>query len=73
MLIKILIVINMVAILLTLFKGLFFLTKAEDSKKTVNMLSWRIGLSISLFLLIVLGIYLGVIEPHGLPMVAEKK
>lgn len=70
MIIKILIGMAMVAILFTLFKSLYYLTtEKSDSKKTVNSLSWRIGLSIGLFVLIVTGILLGWIEPHGLPTV----
>jgi len=32
----------------------------------VRALSWRIGLSVGLFALIVLGIWSGVIKPHGI-------
>lgn len=70
MIIKIIIVVAMLAILFTLFRSLYYLvTEKTDSKKTVNSLSWRIGLSIGLFLLIVVSILLGWIEPHGLPTV----
>lgn len=68
MIIKVLIGVAMLAILFSLFRSLYFLaTEKSDSKKTVNNLSWRIGLSIGLFVLIVAGILLGWIEPHGLP------
>jgi branched-subunit amino acid transport protein AzlD len=70
MFIKILIVIAMLAVLFSLFRSLFFLTtQKEGSKKMVNNLRWRIGMSLLLFILIVVGIYTGVIEPHGLPTV----
>ncbi len=70
MIMKILIIAVMLAILFSLFRGLYFLaTGKQDSKKTVNSLSWRIGLSITLFLLILIGIYMGWLEPHGLPIV----
>lgn len=70
MFIKILIVIAMLIVLFSLFRSLFFLTtEKQDSKKTVNNLKWRIGLSIALFLLIMLGVYTGVIEPTGLPRI----
>ena len=70
MIIKILIVLAMLGILFTLFRSLFFLaTGKQDSKKTVNSLSWRIGLSIGLFVLILVSIFMGWIEPHGLPTV----
>ncbi len=68
MLIKILIVLVMIAILFSLFRALYFLvTDGSGSKRTVNNLSWRIGLSIALFVFIVAGIFMGWIEPHGLP------
>ncbi len=68
MIIKILIIVAMLAILFSLFRSLYFLTtEKSDSKKNVNGLSWRIGLSIGLFVLIVAGIFFGWIEPHGLP------
>lgn len=72
MFIKILIVIAMLVILFSLFRSLFFLTTEKDSKKTVKNLSWRIGFSVLLFVLILVGIFTGAIEPHGLPTVIEK-
>jgi len=70
MLIKILIALAMIAILFSLFRALYFLAiGGSDPKKTVNNLSWRIGLSIALFVFIVVGIFMGWIEPHGLPYV----
>jgi branched-subunit amino acid transport protein AzlD len=70
MIIKILIILAMLAIMVSLFRSLYFLaTEKSESKKTVRGLSWRIGLSIGLFLLIVLSIYMGWLEPHGLPIV----
>ncbi|MDQ7048038.1 MAG: twin transmembrane helix small protein [Enterobacterales bacterium] len=73
MIIKILIAILMLAILFSLFRGLYFLaTEKSDSKKVVKSLGWRIGLSMTLFLLIVAAILLGWIEPHGLPTVTPK-
>ncbi|WP_196140073.1 twin transmembrane helix small protein [Aliikangiella sp. G2MR2-5] len=73
MLIKILIVIAMLAILFSLFRSLYFLTTSteKNSDKTVKNLSWRIGLSILLFVLLIIGVYTGIIDPHGLPLVEE--
>jgi hypothetical protein len=34
----------------------------------VRALTWRIGLSVALFLLLLLGWYLGLIQPHGGPL-----
>ncbi|TQV73759.1 twin transmembrane helix small protein [Aliikangiella marina] len=69
MLIKLLIVAVMLIVLFSLFRSLYFLATEKDSKKTVNNLSWRIGLSILLFILLIVGMFTGVIEPHGLPTV----
>jgi hypothetical protein len=45
--------------------GYYMLTDRGSSTKAVKALSWRIGLSILLILLIMLGIYTGHIKPHG--------
>ncbi len=67
MLIKVIIVLIMLAIVYSLFSGLYFLVKDQGkSKRTVNSLSWRIGLSIGLFLLLIIAMATGLIEPHGL-------
>ena len=70
MIVKIVIIFMMLAILFSLFRALYFLaTSDKDSKKTVTNLSWRIGLSIGLFVLIIAAMMMGWIEPHGLPIV----
>ena len=43
----------------------YLLVDRGQSKRTVNALTRRIGFSVLLILLIVLGIWTGVIEPHG--------
>ena len=68
MIIKILIILVMFAILFSLFRSLYFLTTEKaDSKRTVQNLTWRIGLSVLFFLLLLAGVYFDVLEPHGLP------
>jgi len=70
MIVKILIIALMLAILFSLFRALYFLvTEEKDSKRTAISLSWRIGLSVALFVLIVTSILMGWVEPHGLPTV----
>jgi len=65
--VKLFIVLVLLIILATLGSGLFFLVRDQGkSKRTVISLSWRIGLSLSLFLLLLLGFALGIIQPHGL-------
>ena len=47
--------------------GLYYLVKDKgSSKRTVKALSFRIGLSLGLFLFLMALIGLGVIKPHGL-------
>lgn len=55
LLVKLIIILLLVAIVVSLFSGLFFLVKDDGSKKrTVNALTWRIGLSIVAILVIII-------------------
>ena len=63
---KILIVVAFAAVLYNLGAALFYMM--TDKGQTANMaraLTWRIGLSFGLILLVMVGIITGVIEPHG--------
>ena len=72
MLFKTIIIIAMLAILFSLFRSLYLLmTSKAGSKKAVKALSWRIGLAIGLFVLLIVGALMGWIEPQGLPIVKE--
>lgn len=58
-------------LLLTIFyclgSALFYmLSRKNTPEKMAKALTWRIGLSISLFLLLLMGFYLGWIQPHGI-------
>ena len=65
MLIKVLIVAVLIAIVVSLGSGLFFLVKEErDSRKTVKALTVRIALSVALFILLFIAWQQGMIEPH---------
>jgi hypothetical protein len=67
MLIKILIVVVLLAIILSLFTGLFHLVKQEgESRRMVNALTVRIALSVALFILLFIAWYAGLITPHHL-------
>jgi len=67
MLIKILIVITLVAILISLGSGMLFLIKDKgQTERTAKALTVRIVLSISLFALLMLGVFTGHIKPHGI-------
>ena len=67
---KYLIVAMLALILISLGKALFHLSRSsqEDGKKMVASLAWRIGLSVALFLLLLLAYYNGWIHPaHDAP------
>ena len=53
-------------ILISLGKALFHLSssKPDNSAKMVKALAWRIGLSVALFLLLLLAYYIGWIDPQ---------
>ena len=67
MLIKIIIVILFLFILGSLASALFhLLTSTESSPKTVKALTYRIGLSVLAFIILIISAGLGWIQPHGL-------
>lgn len=64
---KIFILIIMLIIALTLFSGLIFLVRDNGkTKNTVKALTWRIALSLSLFIFLIIAFSLHWINPHGL-------
>ena len=67
MLIKILIVTVLIAIIISLGSGLFFLVKDKEakSKRMANSLTVRIVLSIALFFLLIVAFQQGLIQPHS--------
>lgn len=68
MLIKAFIVLMLIAILASLFSGLVLLFKNRGRRDTrvATALTWRIGLSLTLFVLLMAGFYFGVIPPEGI-------
>jgi hypothetical protein len=56
----------LVLILISLGKALYHLssTREDDGKKMVAALAWRIGLSVALFVLLIVAYYSGWIEPQ---------
>ena len=61
-----LIVAFLVVIVWNLGAGLYYmLVDKGTTKRTVNALTKRIGLSVALILLVALSIYMGWITPHG--------
>ena len=69
MAIKILIIVFLITIVYSLGSALYYLVKDHgEGDRTVNRLSWRIGLSLVLFLFLWLANYLGWIEPNRGPV-----
>jgi len=68
--IKILILGALAAIVFSLGSALFHLSRGkgdkEDSRKMARALTIRVGLSVALFILLMLAWYNGLISPHGL-------
>ena len=69
MLIKIVIILFLLIILYSLASSFFFLVRDKgQSDRTVRRLTWRVGLSLLLFLLLWLAYTLGWIEPNSGPV-----
>jgi Protein of unknown function (DUF2909) len=67
MLFKALIILMLLFIFGSLFSGLYHLMKGEQNEKVVKALTWRISISLLLFILIMIGFYTGYIgqpNPH---------
>lgn len=74
MAIKILIIVFIIVILYSLGSALFFLVKDHgEGDRTVKRLTWRIGLSIVLFLFLWLANQMGWIEPNSGPVGMQMK
>ena len=72
MLTKTLIVFVLLLIIASLAVGLrYLLMDGERSPRTVKALTVRIGLSLALFFLLLLGYLTGILHPHGLNTVAN--
>ena len=64
---KILIIAFLIAIVWNLGAAFYYMmTDKGRSNRTVRALSWRIGLSVLLIVLIIIGMLTGIIQPHGL-------
>ena len=64
---KLLIIGVLIVILYNLGAGLYYMMVDKGkTNRTVKSLSWRIGLSVGLIALVILGIFTGVIKPHGI-------
>lgn len=67
MIFKTIIVVLLLIVLFSLGQALFFLIKDEGkSDRMLKALTWRIGLSVFIFILLLIGQAMGIITPHGL-------
>ena len=73
--IKIFVLIAMLAVLFSLYKGLTHLVKGgkANSEKALKSLVWRLALSIAIIVLLYAASFFGLIAPHGLPGPAAAK
>ena len=61
---KVLIILSLIAILYALGSSFFFLLRDKgEGKRTVRRLTWRVGLSLLLFLVILAAVATGWIQP----------
>jgi len=64
---KIIVLILLAIVLITLGSALYHLISNKgDSEKLLKSLTWRIGLSVFIFVLLFVGQAVGLITPHGL-------
>lgn len=64
---KLLVVVVMLIILGSLVSGMVFLVRDKgQSKRTLKALTWRIGLSITLFIFLFIAFKLQWLTPHGI-------
>ncbi len=62
---KIIVIAVLIIILVVLGSGLYFMIKDDDSSdRLVKALTWRVVLSVSLFLFLMAGYYLGWFQPN---------
>jgi hypothetical protein len=66
--IKVLVVVLLGLIIASLGKAMFHMSSGpEDSAKTVRALTFRISLSVALFIVLFIAWYAGALTPHGGP------
>ena len=67
MIAKLILIALLMAIVASLFSGLFFLMKDDSAKRrTLTALKIRVGLSITLLIFLALAFHYGWLTPHGL-------
>jgi len=64
---KLLIIGLLFTVIISLGTALFHLSKSDgNSGELLKALTWRIGLSVAIFIILLIGQALGFIQPHGL-------
>jgi putative copper export protein len=64
---RLLALIILLAIIISLGSALRYLVSDEGkTDRVLKALTWRIGMSVGLFVLLMLAWYFGLIEPHGI-------
>jgi hypothetical protein len=66
MIFKIVILSLLFVVLVSLGSALVAMAKGDKSDKMLRSLTWRIGLSVAIFILLLIGQAMGIITPHGL-------
>jgi len=66
MIFKIVILSLLLIVLVSLGSALAAMAKGDKSDKMLKALTWRIGLSAGIFILLLIGQAMGLITPHGL-------
>ena len=67
MLFKLVVIVLLLTVVFSLGQALFFLIRDESkSDRMMKSLTWRIGLSVFIFILLLIGQAMGLIQPHGL-------
>ena len=62
---KLVVILILLGILGSLGSALVYLFRdTNDSRRTVRALTWRISLSVALFVLLLIGHWLGIIQPR---------
>ncbi len=66
MIFKIVILSLLLVVLISLGSALVAMARGDKSDKMLKALTWRIGLSVCIFILLLIGQAMGFITPHGL-------
>jgi NADH:ubiquinone oxidoreductase subunit 6 (subunit J) len=65
--IKLIVVVLLVAAVVALFRGLISLVReGSGGRRTMRALAWRVGFSAAVFAFLMVSMYMGWIQPHGL-------